>query len=108
MKTTRFLVAGLLGSAATAAFLAAPASAQTTDKDQAAPVVDDDNVIVVTARRREESIQDVPLSITAISGDALTKSGTLEITEIAQEVPNLTLEVSRGTNTTLTRATDAV
>mgnify|MGYP003135951970 FL=1 len=102
MKATRFLVAGLLGSAATAAFLAAPASAQTTDKDQAAPVVDDDNVIVVTARRREESIQDVPLSITAISGEALAKSGTLEITEIAQEVPNLTLEVSRGTNTTLT------
>ena len=102
MKTTRFLVAGLLSSAATAAFLAAPASAQTTDTDQAAPVVDDDNVIVVTARRREESIQDVPLSITAISGEALAKSGTLEITEIAQEVPNLTLEVSRGTNTTLT------
>ena len=102
MKVTRFLVAGLLGSAATAAFLAAPASAQTTDADQAAPVVDDDNVIVVTARRREESIQDVPLSITAISGEALAKSGTLEITEIAQEVPNLTLEVSRGTNTTLT------
>ena len=102
MKTTRFLVAGLLGSAATAAFLTAPASAQTTDTDQAAPVVDDDNVIVVTARRREESIQDVPLSITAISGEALAKSGTLEITELAQEVPNLTLEVSRGTNTTLT------
>ena len=102
MKTTRFLVAGLLGSAATAAFLAAPASAQTTDTGQAAPVVDDDNVIVVTARRREESIQDVPLSITAISGEALAKSGTLEITELAQEVPNLTLEVSRGTNTTLT------
>ena len=102
MKTTRFLVAGLLGSAATAAFLTAPASAQTTDAHQAAPVVDDDNVIVVTARRREESIQDVPLSITAISGEALAKSGTLEITELAQEVPNLTLEVSRGTNTTLT------
>ena len=102
MKATRFLVAGLLGSAATAAFLTAPASAQTADAHQAAPVVDDDNVIVVTARRREESIQDVPLSITAISGEALAKSGTLEITEIAQEVPNLTLEVSRGTNTTLT------
>ncbi len=102
MKATRFLVAGLLGSAATAAFLTAPASAQTADAHQAAPVVDDDNVIVVTARRREESIQDVPLSITAISGEALAKNGTLEITEIAQEVPNLTLEVSRGTNTTLT------
>jgi iron complex outermembrane receptor protein len=102
MNSTRFVAASLLGGVATAAFLAAPASAQESDEAVAAPAVADDNVIVVTARRREESIQDVPLSITALSGEQLTKTGTLEITEIAQEVPNLTLEVSRGTNTTLT------
>jgi len=102
MNSTRFLAASLLGGVATAAFFAAPASAQESDEAVAAPAVADDNVIVVTARRREESIQDVPLSITALSGEQLTKTGTLEITEIAQEVPNLTLEVSRGTNTTLT------
>ena len=102
MRASKFLVAGLLGGAATAALAAAPAHAQTADDGltEAAPAASN-NVIIVTARRREESIQDVPLSITALSGEALTKSGTLEITEIAQEVPNLTLEVSRGTNTTL-------
>lgn len=62
----------------------------------------DDGTIVVTARRREERIVDVPLSITAISGDALAAAGVQEITEIGQTVPNMTLEVSRGTNTTLT------
>ncbi|MEW4468257.1 TonB-dependent receptor [Parasphingorhabdus sp. JC815] len=62
----------------------------------------DDGTIVVTARRREERIADVPLSITAISGDALATAGVQEITEIGQTVPNMTLEVSRGTNTTLT------
>jgi iron complex outermembrane receptor protein len=31
----------------------------------------DDNVIVVTAQRVEQNIQDVPISVTAISGDAL-------------------------------------
>ncbi|QTD55786.1 TonB-dependent receptor [Parasphingorhabdus cellanae] len=61
-----------------------------------------DGTIVVTARRREERLVDVPLSITAISGDDLAASGVQDITEIGQEVPNLTLEVSRGTNTTLT------
>lgn len=58
--------------------------------------------IVVTARRREELAVDVPLSVTAISGAELERNGTLEIIAIAQEIPNLTLEVSRGTNTTLT------
>ncbi|MBX7483830.1 TonB-dependent receptor [Qipengyuania qiaonensis] len=102
MSSIRFLAASLLGGVATAAIFVAPASAQEDDQASATPAAADDNVIIVTARRREESIQDVPLSITALSGEQLTKTGTLEITEIAQEVPNLTLEVSRGTNTTLT------
>ncbi|HSH00307.1 MAG TPA: TonB-dependent receptor plug domain-containing protein, partial [candidate division Zixibacteria bacterium] len=72
---------------------AAPVSASANNSDDA---------IVVTARRREERLLDVPLSVSSISGESLAKSGTLEITAIAQEVPNLTLEVSRGTNTTLT------
>ena len=32
-------------------------------------------VITVTAQKREENVQDVPLSITAISGDRLTDGG---------------------------------
>ena len=58
--------------------------------------------VVVTARRREESLQDVPLSITAFSGEELARIGALNITEVGQTTPNVTLEVSRGTNTTIT------
>ncbi|MEJ2603971.1 MAG: TonB-dependent receptor [Gammaproteobacteria bacterium] len=58
--------------------------------------------VVVTARRREESLQDVPLSITAFSGEDLARIGALDITAVGQTTPNVTLEVSRGTNTTLT------
>lgn len=95
----RRFAASLLASSAAFAFTTAPASAQ---DDTTAESGNSDGPIVVTARRREERITDVPLAVTAISGEELAKTGTLEITEISQEVPNLTLEVSRGTNTTLT------
>lgn len=58
--------------------------------------------VVVTARRREESLQEVPLSISVLSGDQLERTGVADIIAVAQSVPNVTLEVSRGTNTTLT------
>ncbi|MEM8981871.1 MAG: TonB-dependent receptor [Pseudomonadota bacterium] len=58
--------------------------------------------IVVTARRREESLSDVPLSITALSGEELERIGISDLVAIGQAAPNVTLEVSRGTNTTLT------
>lgn len=95
----------LLGGCATVAFTA-PAAAQDAPPAEEAPVAEagqaGSDVIVVTARRREERLIDVPLSVTAIGGEELFKEGALELTEIGKEVPNLTLEVSRGTNTTLT------
>ncbi|WP_022698889.1 TonB-dependent receptor [Euryhalocaulis caribicus] len=67
---------------------------------QAAPARSQDE-IVVTARRREESLQDVPVAVTAYSGDQLAQVGAQDITYVAQTTPNVTLEVSRGTNSTL-------
>ncbi len=58
--------------------------------------------VVVTARRREETLQDVPISVTAFTADSLAKSGTPDISAIALSVPNTTLTASRGTNSTLT------
>ena len=60
------------------------------------------DVVTVTARRREESLTDVPISVTAFSGDQLEEIGAQDITFVGQASPNVTLEVSRGTNTTLT------
>ena len=58
--------------------------------------------IQVTARRRSESLQDVPIAVTAFSADALAMRGATDITEIAQIAPSVTLEPSRATNSTLT------
>ena len=38
------------------------------------------NKVVVTARRREETLQDVPVSVTAFSADQLSKVATPDIT----------------------------
>jgi iron complex outermembrane receptor protein len=45
---------------------------------------------------------EVPLSISVIGGVDLERVGAADIIEIAKQSPNVTLEVSRGTNTTLT------
>ncbi len=85
------------------AAFAAPAAAQDVAEESAeAAVAVNDGEIVVTARRREERLLDVPLSITAFTGEALLQQGIQDLTQIGQQVPNITLEVSRGTNTTLT------
>ena len=69
-------------------------------QDSSADVIDE--IIVTTARRREESLQEVPLAISQFSGDDLERIGAVDIIEVAKQSPNVTLEVSRGTNTTLT------
>jgi len=58
--------------------------------------------IIVTARKTEESLQNVPVAITAIDGRDLEESGISVLTEIQQFSPNTTLQSSRGTNSTLT------
>ena len=58
--------------------------------------------VVVTAQRRSESLQEVPIAVTALTGEELAMRGLADIGELAQSVPSLTLEPSRATNTTLT------
>jgi iron complex outermembrane receptor protein len=45
--------------------------------------------ITVTARRVEESLQDTPIAVTVLSGDALTDRQIFDTTELDQVVPNL-------------------
>ena len=58
--------------------------------------------IEVTARRRPETLRDVPITVTALSGEQLGDVGAQDITYLKQSVPNTTLETSRGTSSTLT------
>ncbi len=54
--------------------------------------------IVVTAQRREENLQDVPLSVTAVSGDKLDaiSAGGVDIRGLSGRVPSLLVESSFG------------
>lgn len=45
--------------------------------------------IVVTARRREESLQDTPISISAVTADALQERGINTVTDIGDFTPNV-------------------
>ncbi|WP_198321240.1 TonB-dependent receptor [Qipengyuania flava] len=102
MRSSRIMATGLLSGVATAVFAAAPAQAQSVVEEtaEATPAADDD-VIIVTARRREERLVDVPVAVSAISGEELAQRGALDITDVGQTVPNVTLEASRATNSTL-------
>ncbi|MFN3864285.1 MAG: TonB-dependent receptor [Erythrobacter sp.] len=103
MTKTLYVRAALLAGTTGIAILAAPAMAQDMADDATVEAAEaQDGAIIVTARRREERLIDVPLSVTALSGETLAQQGVQDLTQIAQQVPNITLEVSRGTNTTLT------
>ena len=48
--------------------------------------------VIVTAQKREQSIQDVGISVTALSGDAMKTLGLDNTQEIIQQVPALQLQ----------------
>ncbi len=48
--------------------------------------------IVVTARKRQESMQEVPISITAFSGDQLRDAGVTNIKHLGLQVPGLQID----------------
>jgi iron complex outermembrane receptor protein len=72
------------------------------DEPLAGEAPEESGDIVVTARRRAEALQDVPIAVTAYSGAQLEREGAIDITDVGDTTPNVTLEVSRGTNSTLT------
>jgi iron complex outermembrane recepter protein len=107
--------AALLGSVAAAAFYTTPALAagaqanpsttpanRNNQQTQTQAATGSDQEIVVTARRRNELLLNVPVAVTAYTGEQLDRQGALTITDVADTTPNVTLEVSRGTNSTLT------
>ncbi len=59
-------------------------------------------VIQVTARKTAENLQQVPVAVTSIGAEALAQRGIENLTAVQAYSPNTTLQVSRGTNSTLT------
>jgi iron complex outermembrane receptor protein len=71
----------------------ASASAQDTEEAQASGGVGE---IIVTAQRREQSVLDVPIAITAVSGASLQNAGISDSSQLAATVPNLQINSAYG------------
>ena len=69
-----------------------PSTATTTSNPEQGGLQD----IVVTARKRAESVQDVPISVTALSADVIRKQDLTSLAKISQRTPDL--EVGQASN----------
>lgn len=96
MRSVRSIMASTaaIAVATTSLFIAPAAYAQDETAQNSAALGE----IVVTAQRREENLQDVPLSVTAVSGDQLgaITAGGVDIRGISGRVPSLLVESSFG------------
>ena len=93
------ITSGLLIGTSAFALGATPAFAQDADEGAEAQV---DTTIIVTANKREQSLQETPIAITAVTSEAVELQGISETTDLVAIAPNLS--VNGGT----TNATAAV
>ena len=75
------------GSASTAA--EGPTEAAAVQPPTAEEQQKDQDAIIVTATRRNEALSDVPLAVSAVSGDAMQNTGAVDIRGLNQVSPSL-------------------
>jgi outer membrane receptor protein involved in Fe transport len=90
-KSALLRSAALIGLAAAAT---GPALAQQQAQQQSQRLAIEE--IVVTAKQRAENLQDVPLSITAFTGEALQERGILDVRDVARFTPSLSYYSGSG------------
>ena len=84
---------------ALACILAAQAVALPALAQDAAPASDDElDRIVVTAQKREQQIEDVPISISAYSGEFLEAQGIVDYGDLGSLVPGLEVQTQSVSN----------
>ncbi len=91
----------MISSAALAIAGASPVSAEevaavTAVQEQARGDIEDAGEIIVTAQRREQRLQDVPIAVTALTGDQVSTQGITSTHDLAQAVTGLTFTESSG------------
>ncbi len=89
-----------LALALSISLLDAPAQSQIDDADRrrASSDAPDGVDIVVTAQRRSEALADVPMSITALSGEQLREQGVASIQDLVKVTPGLSFVESGSSN----------
>ncbi|MBB5709926.1 TonB-dependent receptor [Sphingomonas xinjiangensis] len=90
----RISLAALL---ATTAFVAAPALAQSTIEDPAA-AEEHGGDIIVTAQKIEQRATDVPITISAITGERMAEIGVSDLDELSNYIPGLNIQEQSANN----------
>lgn len=80
----------LLCGAALSGLAAMPSAAFAQDSEAAAE--ETENVIIVQARRQNETLQEVPVTVTAIGGDTLQKYNIDQVADVVSRVPTLNVQ----------------
>ncbi len=75
---------------------ASPALAQSSIQDGAAPA--DLNDIVVTAQKIEQRAVDVPITISAVSGERIAELGVGDLDELSSYIPGLNIQEQSANN----------
>jgi iron complex outermembrane receptor protein len=57
--------------------------------------------VIVSARRREESLQDVPVAVTALTGEQLLEQNVRTLEDMTAYVPNIKVNAGRATTSTI-------
>ena len=81
------------GASMIAMSLATPAFAQASDDENTSEA---GREIVVTAQFREQKLQDTPLSITAVDAGLLESRNQTDLSQVARQAPNVTLNAMGG------------
>jgi len=92
------LIAAALLSRGTTTLAQNAANATTTDTTADQGGVEQ---VLVTARRYSERLQDVPLTVTAISADTITQMDVTNLDDLNSFVPNMKVSAGRATNSTI-------
>ena len=82
--------------------VAVPAHAQQSDMPAKPAEAKKLEAVTVTARKREETLQDVPIAVSAFTSAALFKQNVQNLGDLQGKVPSLQVYAARGSNTTMT------
>ncbi|MHA7820471.1 MAG: TonB-dependent receptor [Erythrobacter sp.] len=93
IATSTALRRTLMSGGALAAFALAPQAAMAQDNEQPAADEFGDRVIIVQARKQNESLQEVPVTVTAIGGETLEKFSVDNVADVTSRVPTLNVQV---------------
>ncbi|HEY1077621.1 MAG TPA: TonB-dependent receptor [Fontimonas sp.] len=70
--------------------LRAPSGAPVASSDEEAPRQIEE--IVVTAQKTKQSLQQVPVSVTAVAGDFIQETGSVDLADVSLYVPNVRVD----------------